>query len=107
MSPRLKRSVLSLFRTGYEHPAGTEVKLIEPLGADRRSWIVEIRVPDGGLEGGAWYDHAELLITDLDFMPELEQDIRTVGEMELCLKERHFEDVALAIGSCELPRKDV
>jgi hypothetical protein len=88
MGPRTKCPVASSFRSGYEHPAGIEVKLIEPVG----------------LEGGAWYDHVELPITDLDFMPELEHDMRMMREMSL--KERRLEDVALAIGSRELPRKE-
>lgn len=47
-------SVPSAARHGYTHPIGTVAVLVEPL--DDGVWIVELRVPDKELVGGAWYD---------------------------------------------------
>jgi len=49
-------------RPGHEHPAGTEVVVQEVHGV---SCLVEVRVPDESLVGGAWYDTIEVSIWDL------------------------------------------
>lgn len=49
-------------RPGHVHVAGTEVKVVEVLGA---ACIVEVRVPDESLVGGAWYDTIEVSIWNL------------------------------------------
>lgn len=101
-SPRTRRALASPFRPGYVHPAGSEVTLLEPIDPEHRVWIVELRVPDEDLVGGAWYDHAELPITDIDFTSELEEDMRTADNAEPTAPHKepsHVEDVALALGS--------
>lgn len=56
---RLKVAVRSLHKPGYIHGAGTPGIAVEPLGAT--AWLVEVRVPDESLEGGAWYETLEVL----------------------------------------------
>lgn len=43
---------------GYVHPAGTEVTVLEPLGETHV--LVEVRIPDETLEGGACFDCIEV-----------------------------------------------
>lgn len=60
---RLKVDVKSR-RKGHVHTAGTPVKLVRNLG--ERVWLIEVRVPDDALVGGAWYETLEVGYGDLD-----------------------------------------
>ncbi len=103
---RTRRALPSSYRPGYEHPAGSEVLLVESLGPDRLDWIVELRVPDESLVGGAWYDHAELHVTDLDFGEELAHDMREADSVAVGVKgSLPFKDTAVALGSRDPPRR--
>jgi len=55
---RLCVEVESEAEPGLIHPVGMTGILVESLGA--HAWLVEVRVPDDTLEGGAWYDTLEL-----------------------------------------------
>jgi hypothetical protein len=59
---KLRVKILSEFR-GAVYPVGTGVVLVESLGAH---WLVEVRVPDESLVGGASYDTFEVAATDLE-----------------------------------------
>jgi hypothetical protein len=94
MNARTKSALPSSFRPGYEHPAGTEVTLVEPLDPDQGVWLVEIRVPDGGFEGEAWYEHVELRLADLTQTAGLTEEdrmaiaaLRAWGGNESCAVE--------------------
>jgi len=49
----------------YTHPIGSQAFPVEP-SKTKNMWIIEIKVPDVTLEGGAWYEIFELPLTDLD-----------------------------------------
>jgi hypothetical protein len=61
---KLRKAVSSEFR-GLSYPPGTEVTLVEPVDDARSVWLVEVRVPDGSLVGGASYDTVEVKLVDL------------------------------------------
>jgi hypothetical protein len=63
---RLRKQINSDFRPGVAYPSGTEVTLIEPLDEWRDTWLVEVRVPDESLVGGASYDTVEVQFVDLE-----------------------------------------
>jgi len=51
------------------YPAGTEVVLVESLDKERSEWLVEVRVPDETLVGGASFDVVEIALADLEPVP--------------------------------------
>lgn len=51
-------------RKGHVHAAGTPVKLVRNLG--EKMWLIEVRVPDETLAGGAWYETLEVRYGDID-----------------------------------------
>lgn len=55
---RLIASIPSREDPDHLHEAGTAGVLVEHLGSD--AYLVELRVPDGSLEGDAWYETVEV-----------------------------------------------
>ncbi len=47
------------------YPIGSEVMLVEPLDDEQLVWLVEVRVPDDTLVGGASYDVAQANLVEL------------------------------------------
>lgn len=107
MRARTKRPVRAEFLDGREHAAGTEVTLMEPLDRERRIWLVEVRVEDPSYVGGAWYDHLELSLSDLDFDSALKDDMKAADEIAAHADASltNEDDVLVEPGSKALPRK--
>lgn len=78
MTPTLGTTLPSVYRDGYEHVVGTPLVLVEALDPERRVWVVELRVPDPTLEGGAWYEFLELDLSQIDFAAECREDMEVV-----------------------------
>jgi len=58
--------------SGFEnvtYPIGTEGVLVEMLGTNWLEWLVEVRIPDETLVGGASFDVFEIALTDLEPVP--------------------------------------
>lgn len=49
-------------RGGHTHRAGASGTMVEPIGEN--AWLIEVRVPDETLEGGAWYETIEATGSD-------------------------------------------
>ena len=75
MTPTLRVKIPSSYRPGFVHQPGTEVLVVEAVDPDQQYWIVEARVPDDALEGGAWFEALEVELDQLDFSCELQQDM--------------------------------
>ena len=111
---KLRTPVSSNFCQGVVYPTGTEVTLVESLDDARSSWLVEVRVPDASLVGGASYDVVKVPFADLvaDLSPalleveassadgEADEDAKAAGRAE-------DEDVRVGEGANRLPRKPI
>jgi hypothetical protein len=53
------------FHGDVVYPPGSEVTLVEPLDAARKVWLVEVRVLDEALVGGASYELAKAELSEL------------------------------------------
>lgn len=51
--------------SGEIRPAGSDVVLVELLDEKKNVWLVEVRVPNPSLLGGASYDLAQVELSDL------------------------------------------
>ena len=75
MKPTLRNERASAERPEHVHRSGTQVALLEPLDPNRSVWLVEIRVVDEALVGGAWFDCIEVRLGELVFDDEIREDI--------------------------------
>lgn len=80
MNPNLRSDKPSAENPAHVHRAGTPVVLLEPLDPDKSVWLVEVRVPDDTLVGGAWFDCIEARLDDLAFDAELQSDIEAANQ---------------------------
>ena len=71
MQARLTRDVASTYDEGTIHLAGTLVNLIRPVGKNRESWIVEIKVSHDHPTCHAWYETLVLPAERLDLEENL------------------------------------
>lgn len=65
MRVRLKKPATSDWYPPLTHPAGTEATIVENLSGGE-AYIVEIRIPDESLVGGARYDTATVGKDDVE-----------------------------------------
>jgi hypothetical protein len=85
------KALHSDFYPNVVHPAGSEVVLVEPLDATNRVWLVEVRVPDESLVGGASFDLVKAELSDL--RPEISR-AALADEIESAEGEEHDDRVA-------------
>jgi hypothetical protein len=69
MNLRTRRPIRSEFHPSQVYPAGSEAVLVQVLDTSRGIWLIEIRVPDEALVGGACYDVVESEMSDLEEVP--------------------------------------
>ncbi len=62
-------SIPSQQEADHIHPAGTAGRVVEHLGGD--AYLLELRVDDASLEGGAWYEAIEAYEHEFERVPLL------------------------------------
>lgn len=72
---KLKVAIPSRHTPGHIHPVGASGIVVEPLGPD--AWLVEVRVADDDLVGGAWFETLDVYRHEFELVnaqPEHEGD---------------------------------
>jgi hypothetical protein len=108
------KPLTSDFHPEVVHPAGSEVVLVEPLDAARKVWLVEIRVPDETLVGGASFDVAKAELSELRadvseaaLADEIESAQGEPDQDRLAARTANARDVPVERGATRAPRQPV
>jgi hypothetical protein len=114
MKLRTLKPLKSDFRPDVSYPAGSEVAVLEPLDEQRAIWLVEVRIPDPSLAGGASYDVTKANLADLslDLSDATEflanEDASATGKLDqdvIAAQRASMRDVSLDKGATRAPRE--
>jgi hypothetical protein len=112
MSLRTRRTLASDFRP-VEYPAGSEASVVEVLDAASGACLLEIRVPDLDLVGGASYDIVTANLEDVSdateqsLMREILSAVGEPGADEQAAEVAKEEDVPVVRGDRRPPRQPI
>lgn len=114
MKLRTLRALRSDFRSDVFYPVGSEAVLVEPLDEGRDVWLVEVRIPDESLVGGASFDVVQANLDDLEVVvteAALAEDMRRADDEaehdRTAARAAGNRDVVIENGARRAPREMV